>query len=206
MRLENIIKIDVNKLQKVLSESYQIQSTSKFESCNLELSSQVTPSYKGKAWSMDKMLVANLSIPKNLLRKATPFEEYANNLVFGVLKAMFDCRSKDYEKDIIKDAFQKIGLTISKNAKNQRTVSGKLPIDVLQSIDVPPEYLPRKTKGTKQIKFSCCDNVIYIADTKSRPAHTVASQIVCDICGKAYSGDTAETIDTPRIDENLFNA
>jgi len=190
----NIVAINVSKLVALLTEKYGVQATSKFAKVNLDLGATSLPSYQGKAWLIDGEQVANLSIPKGLMREGVKFEDYAVNLTWGVIRAMLNAKSKDYDKAEVIDALEAIGLTLTTTASGQKTVSAPsgLPADILAAIDTPPIYRPRKTHGTKQIKFACsCGQSIYIADRKTCRASSVAASIKCELCGSSFDDMTA---------------
>jgi hypothetical protein len=205
MQISNIISINVNKLLAVLTNKYGITGTSKFDKVNIDLSAMSMPSYTGKAWLVGNEFIANLSMPKALMRETVKFESYALNLVFGVIKALFDAKSKDFEKEAVISAIDKLGVRVVKNAQGIRSLSGVLPDDILEAIDVPPVWKPKKTKGSKQVKFSCCGNSIYIPDGVNKSAASIAGLITCDLCGKSFNKDSDNRLPV-RIQESLLNA
>ncbi len=210
MQLKNVININVDRLVTLLTGKYAIKPTSTFTACNLDISAMAMPCYTGKAWKLAHddpagkgEYIANLAMPKALMRAGVPFDTYALNLTFGVLKALFDAKTKDYEKDNVKQALDTLGIVVRKRENNQRYVTGTLPADVLAAIDIPPIWQPKKTKGSRQVKFSCCGNSIYISDGKDRPASKVASQILCELCGNPFSGTADRPAQRPAIQAEL---
>ncbi len=195
MQLKNIININVDRLVTLLTTTYKIKPTSSFTTCNLDISAMAMPCYTGKGWSLTAEsagkgeYIANLAMPKALMRAGVPFDTYALNLTFGVLKALFDAKTKDYEKDNVKQALAALGMQVCKRENNQRYVTGTLPADVLAAIDTPPIWQPKKTKGSRQVKFSCCGNTVYIPDGKELTANEVAAHLICSTCGQAYYGN-----------------
>lgn len=198
---QGIVSINVDKLVAVLTTAYGIRATSNFARVNLDLGATSLPSYQGKAWLIDGEQVANLSIPKGLLRETATKAEYALNLTFGVIRAMLDAKSRDYDKADVLTAFEAVNIQVHKRDSGQRYLSGAVPADILDAIDTPPIYRPKKTHGTRQVKCTCsCGQSIYIADKQDRPAITAARSIICDLCLSNFAGEYAERIEAPQAE------